>query len=157
MNEITELTGVLKEALGWHKARIRFTAAFILALLRVRSVNFPNLALDLNPHAKRESNERRLQRFVAGFKLDLDAFARLLLALVPNQEKFVITLDWTHWQVGSVHLDVLLFGVAHNGAAFPIVWRLLGKSGNSNQAERKALLSRLAARHSQRPHCGGAG
>lgn len=143
MNEITELSGILKEALGWHKARIRFTAAFVLALLRVRSVSFPNLALSLNPHAKQASNERRLQRFFRGFKLDLDAFAKLLLALVPNQQEFVITLDRTHWQVGAVHLNILLFGVAHDGVAFPILWRLLGKSGNSNQSEREALLSRL--------------
>ncbi len=138
MNEITELTGILKEALGWHKARVRFTAAFILALLRVRGVNFPNLALALNPHAKPESNERRLQRFFSGFKLDLDAFARLLLGLVPVQEKLVITLDRTHWQIGNVHLDILLLGVTHQGVAFPILWRLLGKNGNSNQAEREA-------------------
>lgn len=143
MNEITELNRVLKEALGWHQARIRFTAAFMLALLRVRSVNFPNLALALNPHAKQQSNERRLQRFFSSFKLDLDAFAKLLLELVPNHHKLVITLDRTPWQVGSVHLNILLFGVAHKGVAFPILWRLLGKRGNSNQSERSALLSRL--------------
>jgi hypothetical protein len=141
--ETTQLTRILQEHLSWHKARVRFAAAFILALLRVRSVSFPSLALALNPHAQTESNERRLQRFFSSFKLDLDAFARLLLALVPVQGKLVLTLDRTHWQVGSVHLNILLFGVAHNGVAFPIVWRLLGKSGNSNQAERKALLSRL--------------
>ncbi len=143
MNETTQLTSILQEHLHWYKSRIRFTAAFILALLRVRTVNFPSLALSLNPHAQRESNERRLQRFFSGFKLNLDAFAQLLLGLVPCQEKLVITLDRTHWQVGSVHLNILLCGVAHEGVAFPIVWRLLGKRGNSSQAERAALLSRL--------------
>jgi hypothetical protein len=143
MKETTQLTTILQEHLGWHKARTRFVAAFILALLRVRTVSFPSLALTLNPHAKRESNERRLQRFFANFRLDLDTFAQLLFSLVPSQEKLVITLDRTHWQVGKVHLNILLFDVAHNGVAFPIVWRLLGKSGNSNQAEREALLTRL--------------
>ena len=102
LNETTQLTSILQEYLHWHKSRIRFTAAFILALLRVRTVNFPSLALSLNPHAQQESNERRLQRFFSGFKLNLDAFAQLLLGLVPCQEKLVITLDRTHWQVGSV-------------------------------------------------------
>ena len=143
MKETTQLTTILQEHLGWHKARTRFVAAFILALLRVRTVSFPSLALTLNPHAKRESNERRLQRFFANFQLNLDAFAKLLFSLVPSQEKLVITLDRTHWQVGKVHLNILLFGVAHDGVAFPILWKLLGKSGNSNQAEREALLTRL--------------
>ena len=119
LNEITELSRILKEALGWHQARIRFTAAFMLALLRVRSVNFPNLALALNPHAKQQSNERRLQRFFSSFKLDLDAFAKLLLELVPNHHKLVITLDRTPWQVGSVRLNILLFGCNAQGSPPP--------------------------------------
>ncbi len=93
MNETTQLTSILQEHLHWYKSRIRFTAAFILALLRVRTVNFPSLALSLNPHAQRESNERRLQRFFSGFKLNLDAFAQLLLGLVPCQEKLKCVLE----------------------------------------------------------------
>ena len=143
MIETTQLTTILQEHLHWHKALVRFATAFVLALLRLRTVTFPNLALALNFHAKPESDERRLQRFFASFKLDLDAFANLLLGLVPSQEKLIITLDRTHWQVGRVHLNVLLFGIAHEGVAFPILWRLLGKSGNSSQQERAALLSRL--------------
>ena len=143
MPEATQLARILQEHLGWHQARIRCAAAFILAVLRLRTVSFPSLALALNPHAKRSSNERRLQRFFSGFRLDLDAIAHLLFALVPDQDKLVITLDRTHWQVGRVHLNILLFGVAHDGVAFPIVWSLLGKSGNSNQAARERLLARL--------------
>ncbi len=143
MNERTKLANILQEQLSWHAARTKFAAAFVMALLRLRTVNFPSLALCLNPHAKRASNERHLQRFFSGFALDLDAFARLLLALVPASGPVVMTLDRTHWQVGQVHLNVLLFGIAHKGVAFPVVWTLLGKAGNSNQVERTALLARL--------------
>src|SRR5699024_7554994 len=129
--------------LDWHGARTKFAAAFVLALIRVRTVTFPSLALALNPLAKQASNERRLQRFFARFQLDLDVFARLLFALVPSQAPFTVTLDRTHWQVGRVHLNTLLFGVAHQGVSFPIVWKLLGKAGNSNQREREQLLARL--------------
>jgi hypothetical protein len=73
----------------------------------VRTVTFPRLALSLHPYAKQASNERRLQRFFAGFKLDLDAFAKLLFALTPASGPLVITLDRTHWQVGRVDLNVL--------------------------------------------------
>lgn len=145
MIETTQLTTILQEHLHWHKARARLAAAFILALLRVRTVSFPSLALALNPRAKHESNERRLQRFFANFSLDLDAFAHLLFALVPSNDELVITLDRTHWTLGRVHLNLLVFGVAHDGVAFPIVWRLLHKNGNSSQSEREALLKRLLA------------
>lgn len=143
MIETTQLTSTLQEHLHWHKSRARCAAAFILALMRVRTVSFPSLALTLNPHAKPASNERRLQRFFSTFKLDLDAFAKLLFTLVPTQDKLVITLDRTHWTLGTIHLNLLVFGVAHDGVAFPIVWRLLHKNGNSSQSEREALLGRL--------------
>lgn len=143
MNERTKLKKILQEHLDWHGARTEFAAAFVLALLRVRTVSFPSLALALNPFVKQASNERRLQRFFAQFQLNLDAFARLLVALVPTTAPFTLTLDRTHWQVGRVHLNVLLFGVVYQGVAFPIVWKLLGKAGNSNQHEREQLLFRL--------------
>lgn len=143
MIERTKLTTILQQHLGWHAARTKLAAAFVLALLRMRTVNFPSLALSLNPQAKRESNERRLQRFFAGFNLNLDSFAKLLYGLTPASGPLVVTLDRTHWQLGQVDLSVLLFGVAHQGIAFPIVWRLLGKAGNSNHTEQDALLKRL--------------
>jgi hypothetical protein len=140
LTETTQLARILQAHLPWHKARIHCAAAFILALWRVRTVSFPQLALALNPRAKQQSNERRLQRFFSSFQFDLDAFARLLFALVPIHEQLVITLDRTHWQVGQVHLNILMFGVAYNGVAFR---SLLGKSGNSSQRERERLLARL--------------
>lgn len=143
MIEGTKLATMLQAQLGWHAARSKLAAGFVLALLRMRTVNLASLALSLNPLAKRTSNERRLQRFFAGFKLDLDSFATLLFTLTPTSGPFVVTLDRTHWQVGRVDLNVLLFGVAHQGVAFPIVWQLLGKAGNSSQAQREALLKRL--------------
>lgn len=109
MKETTKLTNILQGHLGWHFSRIEFAAAFVLALVRVRTVTFPNLALTLNPRAKQANNERRLQRFFAGFRLDLDGFAQLLLALAPTSGPFTVTLDRTEWQVGRVHLNVLIF------------------------------------------------
>jgi hypothetical protein len=146
LNEGTKLANILQQQLGWHAARTQFAAAFVLALLRLRTVNFPSLALCSNPHAKCASNERRLQRFFAGFNLDSDAFAKLLFTLTPASGPLVVTLDRTHWQVGRVDVNVLLFAIAHRGVAFPIVWKLLGKPGNSNQAEQEApRLERLLA------------
>lgn len=64
----------------------------MLALVRVRTVSFPSLAVALNPFVKQASNERRLQRFFAQFPLNLDALARLLVALAPTTAPFTLTL-----------------------------------------------------------------
>lgn len=143
LNEVTELTAILKEALGWHKARTRFVAAFVLAVIKLRTVTFSNLALVMNPFVKPGSNLRRIQRFFSSFNLDQDAFARLLMSLIPEQDDLLVTLDRTHWHVGRSEINIMMFAIAHQGVAFPVVWTLLGKSGISNTLERQALLERL--------------
>jgi hypothetical protein len=143
LTETTELSRILKEHLGWHKARTRFAAAFVLAVIKLRTVTFTSLALVMNPFVKPESNLRRIQRFFSGFNIDPDTFARLLVSLVPEQDDLLVTLDRTYWRVGRIEINILMFAIAHQGVAFPIVWTLLGKSGISSTRERRELLDRL--------------
>ena len=49
--------------LPWHKARVKFIASFMVALLKVTTVNLVCLANGLNGRAGQRSNYRRLQRF----------------------------------------------------------------------------------------------
>lgn len=140
---VTELTSVLQAHLPWHKARLTFFARFVLALLQLGTVNLTKLALALNPRVRSASNYRRIQRFLSGFALEGDACARLLLSLVPSGGPFLVILDRTNWQFGTRDLNILLLAVAHRGIAFPILWTVLEKKGNSNTAERIALLRRF--------------
>jgi hypothetical protein len=54
-------------------------------------------------------------------------------------------MDRTNWQFGMFNINILILSIAHKGVAFPIVWQLLGKKGNSNTQERKQLLQRFLA------------
>ncbi len=64
MHESKRLFDILQAYLPWHRARTTFTAGFILALIKVRTVTFSQLALALNPNTKPDSNYRRIQRFL---------------------------------------------------------------------------------------------
>lgn len=75
MSHITELKGVLGGLLSWHGTRLNFLAMFLIALLKVKTVNLAEIATALNPQAKVSSNYRRLQRFFADFELDYDDMA----------------------------------------------------------------------------------
>jgi hypothetical protein len=106
-------------------------------------VTFARLALVLNPHVTPDANYRRIQRFFAGFPLDGEWVGRLMLALLPQKRNLVVSIDRSTWQLGSFPINILMLSVAYRGIAFPIVWSLLGKAGNSNRAERSALLKRF--------------
>ena len=141
---IQELKAVLSEHLPWHGARIGFLAQFLLALLKVRSVNLAELATGFGGKAKVDSHYKRLQRFFRAFEIDYAHLARLLVRLVPvGDGPWRLTMDRTNWQFGKTDLNFLVLGIACHGIALPLFWSVLDKPGNSNTAERIALMERF--------------
>ena len=140
---VRELKAVLAEHLPWHGARIGFLAQFLLALLKVRSVSLAELATGFGGPAKVESRYRRLQRFFRSFEIGQDSLARLLARLVPVGEgPWRLAMDRTHWRFGKTDINFLVLGIAYRGIAVPIFWSVLDKAGNSDAAERVALMER---------------
>ena len=56
MNQVNLLRQTLKPILGWHGARLSFLALFLIALLRVKTVNLVELATGFRSNAKTESS-----------------------------------------------------------------------------------------------------
>lgn len=143
MTYVKPLSDVLAEHLPWHRARLNFIARFTMALLTLTTTNLAKLALALKASAKTASNYRRIQRFMAAFAFDFEAFARLLLGLLPQQGGYLVVIDRTEWHFGQTPINVLMLGIAYNGIAFPILWQVLGKEGASSAEEGKALFRRF--------------
>ncbi len=139
----TELHSVLQEHLHWNRARITFIVAFILALMKVTTVNLTKVANALGGTARKRSNYRRIQRFFSGFAFDYKAWSEMVLRLVPVEADFVISIDRTNWRFGRFEINILMAGIVYQGTAYPLVWMLLAKTGSSNTAERTALIERL--------------
>lgn len=135
----------LAEHLDWHGARLRFLAQFILALFKVKTVNLAEIATALNGRVKAESNYKRLQRFLRSFELNYAQIARLVVKLLALDAPWYLTLDRTHWRFGKRDINLLMLGIAYRGIAVPLLWALLPKAGNSNTAERIALIERFLA------------
>lgn len=130
---------------GWHLARQKFFALFLLALIKARTVSFSRIA----PHlwqARPASNLRRIQRFFADFDLDFNLVARIVWALLPSQPPYRLCLDRTHWCFGGVDCNILTLSViTPHRLSIPLLWTMLPKPGNSSQAERRQLLERFMA------------
>ena len=70
MNQVISLRQTLKPLLGWHGARLSFLALFLIALLRVKTVNLVEIATVFRSKAKKDSSAgllphrllRRLER-----------------------------------------------------------------------------------------------
>ncbi len=123
-------------------ARVKFISLFITALVKVRTVNFESLARAFDTEAEVESNLRRIQRFISGFSFDSNLVARLVFALLPKKSNLVLSIDRTNWKFGKVDINIFMLGVVYQGVAFPLLFSMLPKRGNSNSKERIALINR---------------
>jgi hypothetical protein len=140
MNQITLIQKTLQPHLGWHGARVRFLALFLVALFRVKTVNLTQLAAGFVGTAKVASNYKRLHRFLGKFELDYGTVAQVVVGLMEIPQPWVLSIDRTTWEFGNCVHNILMLGVVHNGVAFPLLWWMLDKKGNSNSDERIDLL-----------------
>ncbi len=143
MHQSKELQRKIQAHLPLHGARLSFMVRFVMAVIVVRGVTLSTVASAMNPKVLPESNEKRIKRFFGKVELEGQRFATLLLALLPVNDKLVLTLDRTTWESGANCVNILLLGVAYKGLAFPLLWVLLDKKGNSDTDERLALLDTL--------------
>ena len=137
----TKFLELTKTHLNWDIRRQRFTIAFILALIAVRTVNLTEIAVHMGG-IKKKPAYRKIQRFFQHFRVSNQAFLKFLLTLLPN-EPLVLVMDRTNWDYGKVHINFLVLGVLYQSTVIPLCWLVLPKKGNSNQTERIALFDFL--------------
>lgn len=123
-------------------ARVKFIAKFIMALCKVQTVTFHKIASAIDSPCKSDSSLRRLQRFIADFSLDSNLIAQLIFSLLPIQDKVQLSMDRTNWKFGTTDINILMLGVVYKEVAFPLLFSLLPKRGNSNTSERKSLINK---------------
>lgn len=144
MNMITKLVGILNSGPGWNKSGAGLLCFFIVALIKVRSVNLMKIAVAVPGKAKTGSKYKRLQRFFSGFDFSPDDIAGLTVRFLPaNGEKWNLSADRANWKPGKQNINPLVPGIVHPGAAFPIIWTTFSKRGNSNMNERIELTERF--------------
>lgn len=121
-------------------ARIKFFGLFICSLCKVQTVCFEKLAVSFDSSVKADSSLRRIQRFMSGYLLDTTLIARLIFALLPDKPPYRLAMDRTNWKFGSLDINILVIAIVYDGVAFPIMYKMMPKAGNSSTAERIELM-----------------
>ena len=138
------LTDVLKLHFGWNLARIKCLSCLIIALFKVKTVNFAELATAFSGSAKPDSHYRRIQRFFKEVKIQQDMVAQLVASFLPY-DQFILSMDRTNWMLGCFSINFLVLSIVHQGTVFPILWLFLPKKGNSNTKECIELIDQFLA------------
>lgn len=85
----------------------------------------------------------RIQRFFADFSIGNDKIASVLFSLLPCKTNLVISIDRTNRQFGKTDINIFMLSVCYDGIAFPLLWKMLPKRGNSNCEERIELIKKF--------------
>jgi hypothetical protein len=144
-NKSTILSENLAEFFGsnMNLARIKFFGLFISALCKVQTVSFEKLACSFDSDVKIESSLRRIQRFISEYVLDTDLIARLIFSLLPHKPPYRLAMDRTNWKFGSKDINILALAIVYKGVAFPVLYKMMPKFGNSSTQERIDLMQRF--------------
>jgi predicted DNA-binding transcriptional regulator len=141
MEHISELSTSLNEHFGWNKARMNCFVKMLLALMVRRTVNLTQLALHFTGDAELTSRYRRLQRFFMQFQFNYANVAGFIFRVFFNKNSdYYLSMDRTNWEWGKANINILTLAIVYKGTAIPIYWHLLDKKGNSNTAERIAIV-----------------
>lgn len=143
MTDYSLLERTLAANLSWNRARIKFLAAFLLALLAAKTVNLAQIATFFIGRATTDSNYKRIKRFLRFFEISEREVAQLVVRLLKLSPPFVLTIDRTEWQLGKRWVNVLMLAiVSETGVAVPLLWTVFAKKGCSNDGERKAIVEK---------------
>ena len=146
MTDYSLLERTLAANLSWNAARIKFLAAFLLALFAGKTVNLAQIATFFVGRATTDSNYKRIKRFLRFFEFSQPEIAQLVIDWMKLEPPFVITIDRTEWQLGKRWVNVLMLAiVSETGVAVPVVWTVFSKKGCSNDSERQEILEKYLA------------
>ena len=76
------------------------------------------------------------------FDFPMKTVSVLIFNLLPFKDDLVLVLERTKWKFGSKDINMLMKGVSYKNVAFPIMFKMLYKRGNSNTEERIDLIKK---------------
>lgn len=138
----SDLISVLKPYFkdNFNLARLKLICLFIEALCKVKTINYDRLATAFTTETDKSSSYRRIQRFMANFDFSMEVVAKLIFKLLPIVGKRTLIIDRTNWKFGKTDINIFMLGVSYKNVAFPIMFKMLDKRGNSSCDERIELI-----------------
>lgn len=114
--------------------------SLIGAMLATLSVNLVRLARDAFTDVKTLSGVRRIERLLALRVFSVTLVGKAIVKVLPEQRKYILTMDRTTWELGSRVYNVLAIGICFNGISIPIFFSTIDKRGSTNFAEQISFM-----------------
>lgn len=103
----------------------KFTVMILQAMIVSWSVNLLKLAGECTSNAKVSSSIRRIERYLLLGTIRRHEAARSIIAALPTNGRFILTMDGTAWKLGGFKYYVLAVGICFNGISLPVCFTFL--------------------------------
>ena len=127
-------------ARGEAKDSFGFTPAFSEQL---KAMSDLEKAITIKEQKEAQQKAAEAARAAGEYHLDLDIIARMIFSLLPVKTGLVLSMDRTNWKFGEFNINILMLGITYKGIAFPLIFSLLPKRGNSSWNERRKIMERF--------------
>ena len=121
-------------------ARVKLICLFITALCKIKTINYDRLASGFDTTVDKNGSYRRIQRFMKDFDFPMKTVSSLIFNLLPIKTDLVLVMDRTNWKFGARNINILMLGISYKNVAFPLMFKMLDKRGNSDTQERIDLV-----------------
>ena len=74
------------------------------------------------------------------FDFSTEIVSRLIFSILPIKNNLILVIDRTNWKFGEKNINILMLGVSYKNVAFPLMFKMLDKRGNSHIKERIELI-----------------
>jgi hypothetical protein len=122
------------------KSHLDFMNLFIVALMSAKSVQYHNVASQMEGEALAESKVRRIQHFMAEFDLDYMCVAHFMLLLLAKEGKITLCLDRTEWSFGNTTHNILVLTAYSHGVGIPIWFECVNQNGGCCDVDDKMYM-----------------
>ena len=123
-------------------ARVKLICLFITVLYKIKTINYDELASGFDTAVDKNSFYRRIQRFMKEFDFPARRVSSLIFNLLPVKHNLVLVLDRANWKFGAKNLNILMLLVSYKNVAFPLMFKMVDKRGNSDMTDRIELIKK---------------
>lgn len=119
--------------------------SILQAMIISWSVNILKLASEYSSRASVASVVRRIERFLLRGLIRQHEAARGILAALPANGRFILSMDGTSWQLGRFKYYVLAVGICFNGISLPICFSFLPGHDITSFVEEIEIMERVVS------------
>ena len=119
--------------------------SILQAMIISWSVNILKLASEYASRASVTSVVRRIERFLLRGLIRQQEAARSILAALPANGRFILSMDGTSWQLGRFKYYVLAVGICFNGISLPICFSFLPGHDITSFVEEIEIMERVVS------------